>query len=193
MASFSATVVIKMQNYVNCPFPASPRAKTRRASLELSGKQFAVASRASQLNTGTNLDAWQDILQLLNVRAVIPGTCPHPQLGEHYWTNGSGAFVQKVAEPLLHGRVPVSAKEIDPTRCIDECHSGLSATRNFSSSAGVMNVSERPNLVTKARTRPRRVKSFNAASTAARLVRAPDIYSGFMDNPRKKEGSGVAF
>jgi hypothetical protein len=84
-------------------------------------------------------------------------------------------MVQKILDPVFDLRMSIPPKKMNPARRIDQGHLGLSAARKALSWTEVMKVVEVPALAATARIRPRRVKSFSAANTAARLVRAPEI------------------
>lgn len=99
---------------------------------------------------------------------------PHPQFDQNNGTSNDGAVFEQVAHALFHGGIAAAAEKVDPTGGVDQRHSGISRTRKESSCAAVMKVDESPKRSAKDRMRPRRAKSPKAASTAARLVFAPE-------------------
>ena len=118
--------------------------------------------------------ARQDILQLLHVLPIFDRASPHPEFGQNNGTSNDGAVLEQFTHALLDGRISAAAEKVDPTGGVDERHSGISRTRKESSCAAVIKVDESPKRSANDRMRPRRAKSPKAASTAARLVFAPE-------------------
>jgi hypothetical protein len=121
--------------------------------------------------------------QFSQLSLVFFGPGSHPQLCKNHRAKNSRSIQKQTANLRLRFNVPITAKIMNPTGCINQRHSGFSWRRRDSKSLADMNVSESPNLIANSRIRPRLEKSSNAAKTAARFVFAPASLIASLNSP----------